>query len=225
LKAPNVLIQNGVFEQFPLAKVIDFGLVKYLNGPNAEGKNLRSSTEFLPISPDDTIDDTTQHETEPGQIKGTPYSMPPETIKGEKATYQTDSYALGLLMYQLAAANETPFDKSGADFFLLKQKTENAFKPLHEQLGYASPTTFTQIVETLMDGNLLERELLIINTEGERIRLSKITNAKEYDDKNIIFLQNPTEIKKAIRNAIIEEYPELAQEDPFAITELPKRER
>ncbi|NCO05106.1 MAG: serine/threonine protein kinase [Candidatus Magasanikbacteria bacterium] len=231
LKVANIMLVDGVFENFPLVKVLDFGVAKEMQ-PEENSTKPFDSQNFLPITPNETPQ--MNNLTRDGVIMGTPFYMPPEmgdsfldkkTSPRDSEFAKADTYALAMMSYIITAANNPFSMKNRKDAFVREQKKNNEFPPLHEQLGYESPTRYTQLIETLMDGDPTERQIMIIDKDGVRKRLSEMQEGEGYEDKTIISLKNPTEIKTAIRDAIVEEYPELAQEDPFSITALPSRDK
>lgn len=76
IKANNVAVveENGT----RTIKLLDFGIAKLLHGePNGQGL------------------------TEPGSMLGSPHSMAPEQIRGERLDQRVDVYALGVLLFQV----------------------------------------------------------------------------------------------------------------------------
>ncbi len=84
LKAANVIVSaNG------RVKVVDFGLARRLDPELADAPTLGSIS-----GPDVTI--------------GTPYAMAPEQVRAGKLDHRTDVWALGVLLYEMAAGYQ-PF--------------------------------------------------------------------------------------------------------------------
>ena len=82
------------------AKVLDFGLAKRLGG----GMSADATTQ------------TQATLTEPGAIAGTPAYMAPEQLRGRPADTRSDVWALGVVLYEMAAGGR-PFQ--GETFFQL----------------------------------------------------------------------------------------------------------
>lgn len=96
LKASNVVVTRG-----GAAKVLDFGLAHSAGVPG-EADEPRA----------DTI-------TEPGMIVGTPHYLAPELLRGGRADARSDLWALGVLLYEMAAggapfAGRTEYELSAA---------------------------------------------------------------------------------------------------------------
>ena len=96
LKPSNVLVdggyrvQDGSFTRELVVRVVDFGLAKIVAG-EGDGTMLTSH----------------------GMIFGTPDFMAPEQVAGESLDARSDVYALGVLLYSLAAG-QLPFEHTGA---------------------------------------------------------------------------------------------------------------
>jgi serine/threonine-protein kinase len=78
LKPDNIFIQDT--SDGPRVKVLDFGLVKILEGPGDSGEDVSI--------------------TRPGQVFGTPLYMSPEQALGQIVDHRADIYALGLIAYE-----------------------------------------------------------------------------------------------------------------------------
>jgi serine/threonine-protein kinase len=85
LKPANIyLVEHG--DEADFVKVLDFGLVKL-------------------------VSDTTSEElTQVGLFMGSPKYMAPEQVRGERVDARTDVYALGVILYEMAAGR-VPFDR------------------------------------------------------------------------------------------------------------------
>jgi serine/threonine protein kinase len=99
LKPGNVMLLGEKGAE--LAKILDFGLVRI---------------------PDNAADETAQAQlTEAGMCVGTPCYMPPEQMRGETPTPQSDIYALGAAMFEMLSGRP-PYRGSLADI-LVQQAT------------------------------------------------------------------------------------------------------
>jgi serine/threonine protein kinase len=72
-------------------KVLDFGLAKRFG-----------------VSEPEEDQDTTLHETAPGEVLGTPYYMSPEQAVGRPVDHRTDIFSLGAVLYEMTT-RQLPF--------------------------------------------------------------------------------------------------------------------
>ncbi len=98
LKPENVMIGN-----FGEVILLDWGLACYANDLFQD----ETSTIEKVTPPTFTM---------PGKVLGTLSYMPPERIDGKKASYHTDIYALGVILYQLLTLH-MPFKRSSIEKF------------------------------------------------------------------------------------------------------------
>jgi tetratricopeptide (TPR) repeat protein len=68
--------------------------------------------------------------TQTGAVIGTPFYMSPEQVKGEKVTPQSDIYALGVILYQMAAG-VVPFT-GGSPFEVMIARIQKPPRPIAE---------------------------------------------------------------------------------------------
>ena len=127
LKSANVIIAST-----GTAKVVDFGLAKRV----ADAASAPAS-QYL--------------ETQPGTVAGTIYAMAPEQLHGEPADPRTDVWALGVLLYEMAAGSP-PFGGRTA-FELTSAILRDAPAPLPPHV----PVGLRRIVERCLAKDTAER--------------------------------------------------------------------
>ena len=124
LKPGNIFLVGGGDDDYPIVKVLDFGLAKFLY---EEDPFLRTRT---------------------GCAVGTPEYMPPEQIRGDKVDERIDLYAVGAILYEMVAG-KPPFH--GGSVFDLVQKALKDDPPppsalLAPELASEVPPLLDQVV-------------------------------------------------------------------------------
>lgn len=107
--------ENIIVGKFGEVMLLDWGLAEFLN------EESQDSTEEIPVSDRTDL-------TRPGKIVGTITYMAPERALGERATMQTDIYALGVILYQLLTLR-LPFLRKSIKEFRLQMKRERILDP------------------------------------------------------------------------------------------------
>lgn len=104
LKPENVIVieKESGFE----AKILDFGISKLTRGDETEKGAMNTLTQD-------------------GAVLGTPHYMSPENIVGDPCDHRADIYALGVMMYEMVAA-EHPFDAVSPSAVFIKHLTAEA---------------------------------------------------------------------------------------------------
>ena len=214
LKPDNILLNNGVFPTFPKVSVADFGLA-FLGEQPLSGSP-RESGDYVFDSTHDTLPPSSSPITQQGTVVGTPKYMAPELWYAEKAHTGTDLYALGIMMYELVTKQEPYPPSKQVDPAAMMYRD---YIPPHEALGLSKPTPFTLLIETLMDEDPTERQMLMYNAEGCRVRL---VDTDDYSNLTHVPLKTPREVQEAIVRMMITEYPDLANTEPFSFDPLVK---
>ncbi len=90
IKPENIMLRRDGY-----VKVLDFGLAKVSEGPSLDGGASQSSL------------------TDPGTVMGTASYMSPEQARGQKVDARTDTFSLGIVLYEMIAGR-TPFEGANA---------------------------------------------------------------------------------------------------------------
>jgi serine/threonine protein kinase len=107
-------------------KVLDFGLAKRMP---------RESTDALGLT-------SSMHQTQQGQILGTPSYMSPEQALGKDLDHRTDIFSMGVVLYELTTGRR-PF--TGANFGEIVNKIVNAQPAAIARLNYDVPPELERI--------------------------------------------------------------------------------
>jgi serine/threonine-protein kinase len=133
LKPQNIFV-IGKFEgpvpEHPLAKVLDFGLSRILNGPN------------------------TANLTRTGVILGTPSYMSPEQARGERADQRTDVYGLGAVLYA-SVTGVAPFRCETPQATMLSVLNEEPIRP--SKLNSKVPARLELVIQRAMAKDVNQR--------------------------------------------------------------------
>jgi eukaryotic-like serine/threonine-protein kinase len=105
---------NVIIGKYGEVYILDWGIAKYINQHDFDDKN------FIPI---------TNNLTRPGKLAGTLSHIAPELSIGEKASYQSDIYALGIILYQMLTLS-LPFNRKDLISFKKTALKERLIDPL-----------------------------------------------------------------------------------------------
>ena len=134
LKSANVIITPE-----GRAKVLDFGLAKRLSG------------EQVAEATTQTMDSLTG----PGAVVGTLAYMAPEQLRGQPADARSDVWALGVVLYEMAAG-QRPF-QGQTGFELISAILSQAPPPLRPGPGGALPAELRAVIERCLEKDPGER--------------------------------------------------------------------
>jgi tetratricopeptide (TPR) repeat protein len=92
--------------------------------------------------------------TQAGEMLGTPFYMSPEQVRGESVDKRSDIYALGVILYELAAG-QVPYSE-GSSYEVMMQRLQRAPRPVAE-LNPAVPDYLVKIIERCMQTDAAAR--------------------------------------------------------------------
>lgn len=130
---------NVVVTPEGLAKVLDFGLARRVTSEELmEGRTLTQDTLVLP-----------------GQVAGTLAYMAPEQLRGQPADERSDVWALGVVLYEMAAGVR-PF-KGGTAFELSSSILNQPPAPLPANTKGAPPALLRSVIERCLEKDPSQR--------------------------------------------------------------------
>ena len=124
MKPENVMVLQRP-GQPDFVKVLDFGVAKVSTGPGQGGQ------------------------TQLGMVVGTPQYMSPEQAMGVAVDSRTDTYALGLILYEMLSGTPT-FHGDTASILMVKQVTEPA-PPFSPELAASVPAALHDLIFQMLE--------------------------------------------------------------------------
>jgi|JI10StandDraft_1071094.scaffolds.fasta_scaffold84147_2 serine/threonine protein kinase len=124
MKPENVMVLQRP-GQPDFVKVLDFGVAKVSTGPGQGGQ------------------------TQLGMVVGTPQYMSPEQAMGVAVDSRTDTYALGLILYEMLSGMPT-FHGDTASILMVKQVTEPA-PPFSPELAASVPAALHDLIFQMLE--------------------------------------------------------------------------
>lgn len=116
LKPSNILVAE--FDGKAVPKIIDFGIVKGLDGSLSEGSLATGD-----------------------QLIGTPSYMSPEALSGKEPDIRSDIFSLGVLLYELLTGTRPWAGRSKDPMSILQRRLENDLRPPSTQVARLDPET------------------------------------------------------------------------------------
>jgi formylglycine-generating enzyme required for sulfatase activity len=122
-----------------VAKLLDFGLAKLVEGVDALAATIAtSSARAAAAAPDGGLEATM-----PASLPGTPLYMSPESWRGEPATQRADVYSLGATLYHLLSGRPP---HSGGSFAELGRRVGTELPPTLAAIAAAVPAALAGLV-------------------------------------------------------------------------------
>lgn len=136
--------ENIILGPFGEVFILDWGLAKIATKEDEEDS---SDEEILTMPPELTL---------LGKVVGTVAYMAPERALGEKATFQTDIYSLGVILYQILTLS-SPFKRGTLKEFRERLHEEELKEPEEMNPYRDIPSPLVRIVKKALNNDLNER--------------------------------------------------------------------
>lgn len=131
--------ENIIVGQYGQIVILDWGLAKIV--PSGE----TSSADDNDLSINDEDPDSSHQLTHAGRIVGTVSYMAPERAKGEPATFRTDIYSLGVILYQMLTLKQ-PFLRASLKEFRQNLSKEKLIDPIEIAPYRDVPKSLSRVV-------------------------------------------------------------------------------
>src|SRR5262249_57089087 len=138
-------------------KVLDFGLAKLTERPDAESTDTEAVTRALV-------------QTDAGMVLGTSQYMSPEQARGKQVDARTDIWSLGVVLYEMATSRAPFTGETKTDVIVAIAKTE---PPPIARFAPHAPAELEWIVLKALRKNVEERYQTIKELESDLKQLKK----------------------------------------------------
>jgi serine/threonine protein kinase len=174
---------NIVVDEDGVAKLLDFGLAKSLEG-----------------------DETTRDTTKIGAVLGTPKYMSPEQAEGRPCNELSDLYSVGVVLYELVSGT-LPFRGASSSDQLRQRIVENPVPPNERVPGLNLPETFEKILMKSLERRRPSRwanaeefaEALRDFAKGEHVDVAIPVDADAFEHKGRLELTDlPCTVHKVV---------------------------
>ena len=119
------------------AKILDFGVAKFLESPEAPAEHTQSAAAAS--NPSLTLT---------GSSMGTPYYLSPEQVRGEKVDARTDLFSFGLVLYEMATGQRA---FSGDTATVIRDAVANLPAVPARQVVPDLPAELEKIIDKLLE--------------------------------------------------------------------------
>ncbi len=101
LKPENVMVTRD-----GRVKILDFGLARIMRTTPVSGSGNYATTEAMDYDAPAASPATAEYKTIPGMILGTVAYMSPEQARGQDASYRSDQFSFGLIVYEMLSGKQ-----------------------------------------------------------------------------------------------------------------------
>jgi eukaryotic-like serine/threonine-protein kinase len=141
--------ENIIVGQFGEVLILDWGLAKLINSGSEEEKISDSEEEKFQFHPLHQL-------TNVGKVVGTVAYMAPERATGHPATFKTDIYSLGVILYQILTLRH-PFRRGTLKQYREKMGDEKLYEPTEVAPYRDVPRLLSRVVMKCLNNSVIQR--------------------------------------------------------------------